>query len=75
MKRFIITFRQQHTHRVNGFTFDKDSVAVIKAEDENKAREIAFDLFGNKWHMSHEEKHFDYDNTIKYYPRGKHKAN
>lgn len=74
-KRFIITFGQQHTHRVNGFTFDKNSVAIIKAEDEHKARDVAFELFNNKWHMSHLERHFDADNTIKYYPRGKHEAN
>jgi hypothetical protein len=75
MERFIITFGQIHTHRVNGHIFDHDSVAVIKAENEQEARDIASDLFGQNWYMSHKEKHFDSDNTIKYFPRGKFEAN
>ena len=30
MERFIIPFGQDHAHRVNNYTFDKDSIAVIQ---------------------------------------------
>ena len=59
------TFGQIHTHRVNGKTFDCDSVAMIEAGSENEARNRAFELFGPKWHNS--------SITIPnmdYYPRG-----
>lgn len=75
MARFIITFGQIHYHRVNGHTFDKDSVAVIKAEDHQKARSIAFDLFGNKFCTSYDEEKFDTKGYIEYFPRGKMEAN
>lgn len=75
MERFIVTFGQQHTHRVNNITFDKDSVAVIKAENHNEARNIAFDLFQNRFMTSYDESIFDKENLIKYFPRGKMEAN
>jgi len=75
MERFIITFGQQHAHRVNGVTFDKDSVAVIKGVNHAEARETAFDLFGPKFMTSYEEKYFDEQNLIRYFPRGKMEAN
>lgn len=75
MKRFIITFGQQHAHRVNGVTFDKDSVAVVKAENENEAREFAQDVFNNHYHNCTPEKQFDDSGNIKYFPRGKMESN
>lgn len=75
MNNFIVTFGQKHTHRVNGVTFDKDSVAVIEAEDYGKAREIAFELFGPKFCMMHDEEAYDMKNMGDYFPRGKFKAN
>ncbi len=49
MKNFYITFGQEHAHRVNNHTFDKDSVGIIKARNESDARDIAFELFGQKF--------------------------
>jgi len=75
MERFIITFGQQHCHRANGVTFDKDSVAVIKANSHSHAREIAFELFDNKFGTSYTEEDFDEGGAIEFFPRGKFDAN
>ena len=75
MKRFIITFGPQHAYRVNGITFDCDSVAVIKAENHIEAIEIAFDLFSPKFGTSYTEEQFDKDNLLRYFSRGKFEAN
>jgi len=75
MENFIITFGQEHTHRCNNQTFDKDCVVVIKGVNHAEARETAFDLFGTKFATSYEEKYFDEGGLIKYFPRGKMKAN
>lgn len=74
MGRYIITFGQQHTHRVNGTTFDKDSVAVIEAADYHQARDIAFDLFDARFGTSYIEDDFDRQNFIRHFPRGKFPA-
>jgi len=73
--RYIITFGQGHTHRVNNTTFDGNSVGVIFAEDYAEAREIAFELFGDKFCTVYDEKLFDEDDMLKYYSRGKYKVN
>lgn len=73
--RILVTFGQEHAHRVNGYTFDKDSVAVITANSEKEAREIAFELFGPKFFTTYSEAEFDQSGDIRYYPRGKQNAN
>lgn len=73
--RVIITFGQDHTHRVNNYTFDKDSVAIIEAESRTQGREIAVELFGLKFCTSYTEDYFDEKGMLSYYPRGKHPAN
>lgn len=75
MNRYIITFGQQHAHRVNGITFDKDSVAVVTADNEEEARAFAQDVFKNEYHSSYPEDVFDSSDKIKYFPRGKMEAN
>ncbi len=75
MNRFIITFGQTHTHRVNNYTFDKDSVAIIKAETHEKAREITFELFNDVFHNCYPEEAFDNGDNIKYFQSGKIEAN
>lgn len=75
MKKFIITFGQIHAHRVNGKTFDKDSVAVVKAESQNEAHEFAMDVFNKEFHHCIPEEEFDNSNSIQYFPRGKMEAN
>lgn len=50
MSKFYITFGSSHEHVTqNGNRFDHDSVGVIEAENYQKAREIAFSEFGDKF--------------------------
>lgn len=75
MKNFIITFGQRHTHRINNYTFDKDSVAVIEAETINDAHDIAMIIFDKVFHQCVPEEKYDVEDWAEYFPRGKHKAN
>lgn len=70
MKTFYFTFGQDHAHRVNGVTWDKDLVCMIDAEDENSARKIMHENFGNKWAFSYTEETWERDNLIRHFPRG-----
>lgn len=67
--KVYITFGQIHTHRVNGTTFDCDSVAVIHAENKLEGRKKAFEFFGDKWHESYTEEIWK-DSLLEYFPRG-----
>lgn len=62
MKTSYFTFGQQHTHSVDGFTYDKDIVVKITAECP---RTRMVDWFGDKWS-------FEYSNppNMEYFPRG-----
>jgi len=70
MNKYYITFGQKHAHRVNGYTFDKDSVGIIKANDEEKARNIAFELFGGEFFTTYPESSWDEDEQMQFFPRG-----
>lgn len=74
MIRFIVTFGQEHAHRINNYTFDKDSVAIVEAMDINEAQRIALDIFNKEFFIVRSEKNFDKEGYIKYFPRGKHSA-
>lgn len=68
-----ITFGQNHTHRVNGVTFDKDTVARIKCKDKEEGKKLAFELFGDKFFTD-----YSYDQiqkSLEYFPRGIFNAN
>jgi len=65
MREYYITFGQIHTHSINGKTLDKDTVAVIKAENKEQAREIAFKFLGRTWCFVYEE-----IPDMSYFPRG-----
>lgn len=63
MTTSYFTFGQQHVHSVNGFTYDKDVVVKITAEDP---RAVMFETFGPTWA-------FQYDDApppMEYFPRG-----
>ena len=74
-ENFIITFGQQHTHRINNYTFDKDCVAVIRAETLQEAHDIAMDIFDEQFHRCSQELDFDLKGSIQWYPRGKYNVN
>lgn len=69
MPKHYVTFGQIHTHRVNGFTLDCDSVACFEAKDRDEGREKAFNYFGNKFSTSYQGKEFTKE-ILKYFPRG-----
>jgi len=68
MKTYV-TFGFDHTHEINGFTFDKDCVAMVEGTDASDARDNAFKAFGPKFCMEHPEEFFD-PKSMKYFPRG-----
>ena len=55
MRPFYISFGQAHTHSVAGKTLDRDTIAVIAAENKDDAREKAFKVFEQKWCFVYEE--------------------
>ncbi len=69
MPKTYITFGQEHAHRVNNETLDKDCVAVIECTDCQNGREKAFEYFGPKFCFSYFDDEFDVK-SMKYFPRG-----
>lgn len=47
--KFYFTFGSAHYHEVNGKILDSQTIAVVEAEDEGKARKKFSDAFGLKW--------------------------
>ena len=70
MPTYYITFGASHTHVVNGYTFDKDSVGSVSAESYGKARELCFEEFGPRFSFLREEKP-----DMSFFPRGLHPVN
>lgn len=68
MKTYV-TFGGDHTHEINGKTFDKDCVAVIESESAEAGRKRAFDYFGRKFCMEYSEEYFNLG-SMHYFPRG-----
>jgi hypothetical protein len=62
MRTAYFSFGFGHAHNVNGFTYDKDILVKITADDPRK---VMFDTFGAKWAMEYDEP----PDPI-YYPRG-----
>lgn len=60
------TFGQNHAHSVRGFTYDKDVVVKITADDP---RQVMFDTFGRQWAMQYSEHEITPD-FMQYFPRG-----
>lgn len=69
MSKLMITFGQNHTHRINGKTLDCDCVGVITADTHEEADRLAFEWFDGKFHQHVPDTHWD-DDSMKYYPRG-----
>lgn len=64
-----VTFGQDHLHSIGDKVFDKDCVAVIKADSEFRGREKAFEFFGRQFFATYPERLWNEDN-LKYFPRG-----
>jgi len=67
MNKYYVSFGQTHAHAISGntATFDKDSIAVIKAANIEEARKIAFDTFGQKFAFIYED-----EPNMAFFPRG-----
>lgn len=62
MKTSYFTFGQKHVHLVGGFTYDKDLVVKITAENP---REIMYSNFSNQWSSEYDKKP-----DMSFFPRG-----
>lgn len=69
MKNHYVTFGQVHTHRVNGKTFDCDTVAVYQANNAQEGRERAFELFGDKFFTDYHGEQWK-EEDLHYFPKG-----
>lgn len=65
--KIYVTFGQVHIHKVNGKTFDKDSVAVIEAKDSKEGRDKAWKYFGPEFFTTY----IDLNHVkLEFFPRG-----
>ena len=69
MAKCYITFGQIHTHLIGDKEFDKDTVAVFKANDYWSGRDRAFELFGRKFASFYYNSQWN-ESNIEYYPKG-----
>jgi len=65
MKTNYFTFGQNHAHSLRGFTYDKDVIVKITAEDP---RAVMFENFGRRWAMQYDES--ELPELLPYFPRG-----
>jgi len=56
------SFGQTHAHSVAGFTYDKDVIVEIEAENP---RDVMFETFGDKWGFEYISKP-----NMSFFPRG-----
>lgn len=70
MTKVYVSFGQIHTHSVNGKTFDKDSIAVIKCHDYHDGRKKAFEWFKGIFHNCWSQEEWEKGNYLHYFPRG-----
>jgi len=68
MPKFYITFGQSHAHRVNGNTFDCDSLCEIEAKTAGEAHDRAMDIFGGVFHQCFDEN--EMREALSFFPRG-----
>jgi hypothetical protein len=62
MKTSWFTSGQQHSHRLDSVTLDRDTIVRITDEDP---RAKMFELFGDKWSME-----YSYCPTMEFFPGG-----
>jgi len=69
MAKTYVTFGQEHVHRVNGKTLDKDTVAVFTATTREEGRAKAFEFFGPKFCFEYYDKEWN-EKNLSYFPKG-----
>jgi hypothetical protein len=65
--KIYITFGQSHKHTVNGILFDHNTIASIECKTHSDGRDIAFQLFGEKFCTSYENEIFE---SLHLFPKG-----
>lgn len=68
--KVYVTFGQDHAHSVGGKTFDKNCVASIECKDYGHGRELAFEIFGDKWCFAYNEQNINTVDIDRFFPRG-----
>lgn len=67
LRTSYFTFGFGHAHAVGGFTYDKDVLVKITAEDP---RAVMHRWFGQTWSMEYPEGQLPLDELLAYCPRG-----
>ena len=65
MKNYYISFGQAHAHSVGGKTYDKDCIALLKAESKGDAHDQAMEIFKGVFCFV-----YDKEPDMSYFPRG-----
>lgn len=68
--KIYISFGQNHTHRVNGKTFDCDSLAEIDCTDRKEGRARAMELFDGKFFTDYPDDKIHDEEFMSFFPRG-----
>jgi hypothetical protein len=66
MVNTYVTFGQVHVHSINGKTFDKDCVALIKADNSGRGRDRAMEIFKGSFFTTYSPNPPD----MEWFPRG-----
>jgi len=67
-KKTYVTFGSDHKHTVNGKHINHRCVAVIKCDNAEHGRQLAFEFFSTKFCFEYYED--DFTSNMKYFPRG-----
>lgn len=67
-KYTYVTFGTDHTHKLRGKYIDSRCIAIIKCDDKEHGRKIAFELFSTQFCFEYHEEEFQ--TKRKYFPRG-----
>ena len=70
LKRHYVTFGQKHVHRVNGKTFDCDTIAVWNCASAVEGRKRAFELFGDQFFTDYHGENWEEEDQLHYFPKG-----
>ena len=70
MPKTYVTFGQEHAHRLNNKTFDKDRIAVVECTDKKDGRDKTVECFGLQFCFTYYEEEFKSEKMLPYFPRG-----
>ena len=71
MNKYYFSFGSGQTCRINGITWDVNSLMVLRAESECGASSVVRNLTNNRYCTSYTQKRIDEDpNFMQWFPRG-----